>query len=319
MGNRAARLNVSLIERWEEDGADAVVDLIAEDIHFEDRRVGLQAVTDGREAHLANLGGTDDLWGESRFATPELIASRGEHLVLSRQFIVGDAEVEMLTVTEFDAADRMCRLLIFDPDDLEVALAEMDRRHAELSNGGPAPVDNRAERLNLVLIDRWMEEGVDAVVDLIAEDIHFEDRRSGLGTVIDGREAHLANMRAVDELRGAARFQHLEVVAVRGEHLVLARQAVLGEAEIELLGLAEFDADDRMRLAVMFDPDDLGSPWPSSSAGSRSSPPASRPNPSWSGSSGGTSRSSPRGRSRPPTSWWRGTTSPRTAGEGCGR
>ena len=276
-GNRAGR-RTSAWSSGGADGADAVVDLIAADIHVEDRRRGLQAVTEGREAHLTNLQGTDGLWGESRFATPELVAGRGEHLVLSRQSIVGDAEVEMLTVTEYDAADRMCRLIIFDPGDLEVALAEMDRRHVELSNGGPAPVGNRASRLNLVLVDRWMVEGADAVADLVAEDIHFEDRRTGLGTVIDGREAHLANMRAVDELRGEARFHHREVVAVRGEHLVLARQAVLGaDLEVELLALAEFDADDRMQLAVMFDPDDLAGRWTCwSSAMSRARAPSSR-------------------------------------------
>ena len=103
-GNRAARLNVSLVERWEQDGADAVVDLIAEDIHVEDRRgASRRSPTVGRRTSPTCRARTS-LWGESRFATPELVASRGEHLVLSRQFIVGDAEVEMLTVTEFDAA-----------------------------------------------------------------------------------------------------------------------------------------------------------------------------------------------------------------------
>lgn len=48
-----------------------------------------------------------------------------------------------------------------------------------------------------------------------------------------------------------------EVLAVRGEHLALARGGVTGPYEAESLSLWQLDASGRLCYLALFDPDDL--------------------------------------------------------------
>jgi hypothetical protein len=276
-GNRAAVLTRALIDRWMSDGVDAVTDLFAESIHFEDRRAGLGTVLDGKEAQLGHLRAVDELRGDSRMRLDEVIATRGHRFVLGRQAFDGLLDLEFLAVAEFDEADRQVLALIFDLGDLDAALAELDARAggenlaavsdvqgavAEMDRLAPAgirPSPNRAAELLMALNDRWMDEGTDGVADLFADDMHFEDRRVGVAATYDGLEAHLANLRAVDELLPAgARFIVREVIAHRGDRLVLTSYGVDGDLDLEMLNLAGFDDTDRGELSIMFEPDDVG-------------------------------------------------------------
>src|SRR5262249_36610970 len=64
----------------------------------------------------------------------ELLATRGERLALLRVWFLatvdgsGPREVEALDLVEVDAAGRRTALVVFDPEDLDAAHAELDAR-----------------------------------------------------------------------------------------------------------------------------------------------------------------------------------------------
>lgn len=70
--------------------------------------------------------------------TVEVVAVRGDRLVLAR-FRVGyreGFETGVLSVTQFDeAVEKQQKMVRFDLDDLDAALAELDRLHAEVESG----------------------------------------------------------------------------------------------------------------------------------------------------------------------------------------
>jgi hypothetical protein len=85
-----------------------------------------------RQSHLAleELAGQ---WPSYHFH--EVLAVRGDRLAAVRVSIsVGEqGSLEQITLSQIDRDLQMCELLvIFDPDDLEVAIAELDRLHAEI-------------------------------------------------------------------------------------------------------------------------------------------------------------------------------------------
>jgi class 3 adenylate cyclase len=251
--NLAASSARTFIRRWMDDGPDAVRDLVAEDFREVDHRAGSGGIAVDREALLEGLRATDELRGTVEFRVIDVLAQRGDLLVLFEAGLQGAFEVRYLALAEYDRHGRRVASDMYDLDDLDVAVAELERRFAAYEQLG---VGNRASDLGITLAERWMAEGADAVADLVADDIHYEDRRVGFATTYDGKEIHLANLRAVDELRGESRFETVEVVAVRGENLALAVQAIVGEADVGLLALGEFDDAGRQRAVIVFDFDD---------------------------------------------------------------
>ena len=75
----------------------------------------------------ADLGATD--------LTSTVIATRGERLVLARFRLSGRDRrreafhSEVLGIVETDADDRVTARVVFDPDDIDAALAELDARY----------------------------------------------------------------------------------------------------------------------------------------------------------------------------------------------
>lgn len=63
-----------------------------------------------------------------------VIATRGERLVLSRTTIgqldsqIGDVHTDMLAIAEVDAESRMTATVLFDPNDIDAAVSELDAR-----------------------------------------------------------------------------------------------------------------------------------------------------------------------------------------------
>lgn len=97
--------------------------------------------------------------------------------------------------------------------------------------------DNLATRRAHEYIVRWAERGPDAVRDLLSEDLRWEDHRQGLTAVEDGIDANIAGLAVITELLDGERAVIHEVLAVRGEHLALARGGVTGPYEAESLSL----------------------------------------------------------------------------------
>lgn len=137
--------------QWLETAArgdwERVAALQAPDIVLEDRRPGLQH----------ELAGRDDLVRSQREAVGigyslsriEVVAVRGERLALHRILwrLQDTSEVEMLVVGEMDHHSRMSASVIFDPHDLNAALAELDGRYESTLSAAAAAVYRLLPRL----------------------------------------------------------------------------------------------------------------------------------------------------------------------------
>lgn len=113
---------------------DALEDF-AHDYVREDRRAMISISSSGARETIENLL----LWFEMGDGNPmftiEIVDVRGDRLVLAR-FSVGyrgGLSTEVLSVTQFDeTVEKEQKAVRFDPDDLDAALAELDKLHAEL-------------------------------------------------------------------------------------------------------------------------------------------------------------------------------------------
>jgi hypothetical protein len=111
----------------------ALTDILADDLSFDDRRRTVNAgVRHGRDAEIANLRAIAML-GLTR-VRPAVIATRGERLALNRVHMSAsggpeDFYNEVLSVVEMNSADMLAAVVLFDLDDFDAALAELDARY----------------------------------------------------------------------------------------------------------------------------------------------------------------------------------------------
>ncbi|GBE66240.1 hypothetical protein MFM001_27020 [Mycobacterium sp. MFM001] len=106
----------------------AIAEMVADDFRSDDRRrVVNSGLREGRDAMIAELSGMAQVGIE---LTSDVIAIRGERLVLSRIRASHDAfDTLLLTVFELDADGRCLARIVFDLDDFEAAVAELDARY----------------------------------------------------------------------------------------------------------------------------------------------------------------------------------------------
>lgn len=166
-----------------------------------------------------------------------------------------DAEWQVIDVMTFEG-DRINRCELFDESDLDAALARFDELHGQTRR-----LENAASRAEHRLFDRSSTHDWAAIAEILAPDSFVDDRRRVVNVGFwDGRDAVMANMRALAE--GLAQVS-LTVIATRGDRLALIRvwsfnrDSRQGEFDIEMLGIAETDADGRISSHVFFDPDDV--------------------------------------------------------------
>lgn len=131
--NRASRVGERLRASFAARDWEAMAEIVADDLHNEDRRrVANAGIRYGRESMLADMRSAADM-GIEEFVTIE-IATRGEHLGLVRSESRYGAQpgaffVDNLAIIEIDADGRITAQVLFDPDDLDAAFAELDRRY----------------------------------------------------------------------------------------------------------------------------------------------------------------------------------------------
>jgi limonene-1,2-epoxide hydrolase len=153
--------------------------------------------------------------------------------------------------------DLISRCEIFDEADLDTALAKFD----ELAR--PAlTLENAASRIVQRLGACFVDHDWHALADTLAEDVSTDDRRRVVGAGIrHGRDAEIASMRATAEV--GTKSMTGTVVATRGNHLVLSRFRFSGRQQgaeeflVEVLGVIETNADDRIGAVVVFESDDV--------------------------------------------------------------
>jgi hypothetical protein len=131
--NRAARVVADQDDAFARRDWEGIAGTLASNFVVDDRRPRV-ACTFTEAESVATLRYGFELaalhWDRRIFAT------RGERLVLVKDIVTGgadlvDYEMQTLTLVELDRDGRIARHTIFDPDDFEVAVAELDAR------GGP--------------------------------------------------------------------------------------------------------------------------------------------------------------------------------------
>lgn len=81
-----------------------------------------------------------------RASVSEVLAVRGERLYACRVRIEGgDNEIEQIVVEQMDEAVQKTELrALFDADDVDAAIAELDRLHQQLAGGEPSELGGPA-------------------------------------------------------------------------------------------------------------------------------------------------------------------------------
>ncbi|WP_231996728.1 BTAD domain-containing putative transcriptional regulator [Mycobacterium scrofulaceum] len=166
-----------------------------------------------------------------------------------------DAEWQTTTICTFEG-DRLSRYEVFDETELDAALA----RFEELNRPRPS-LENAASRAEERLFSHSANADWAAAAEILSGHSIVDDQRRVVNVGFwDGRDAVMANIQAL-----AVGLAHvtLTVIATRGERLALTlirsfnSDSERSEFVIEMLGVAELDADLRISAHVFFDPDDM--------------------------------------------------------------
>ena len=132
--NAATHLADRFLAQFASRQWDAMADMLADGFYGDDRRAVVgSGIRPGRDQQIADLQVIAELW--SAEATSTIIATRGSHLALMRlQFLAGEPGpqaflTEMLGVVETNSDDKTVAYVVFGPDDLVAAIAELDARY----------------------------------------------------------------------------------------------------------------------------------------------------------------------------------------------
>ena len=205
-----------------------------------------------------------------------VVAVRGERLALVR-LKLGTADAspgaphdEFLQLYGIDQDDRIALQIIFDVEDMDAALAELDAAHARFEEASRAALeapdvelDNACVQMGNQLIAAVHREAWDEVVQLFAPNVSIESHRK----IVGFPRATIPSVEWPDEMRrflrsGMVRY-HPEAVAVRGERLAVIRLKVgtadtsPGAPQDEMVQLLGLDEAGRIALEVSFDIEDI--------------------------------------------------------------
>jgi DNA-binding SARP family transcriptional activator len=113
---------------------DAMADILTDHFSLDDRRQALNAgIRQGRAAEIENLKVMADVGVVNMRSTT--IATRGERLALRRLRFSDENQVpesflvELLGIVEIDTANQLSTHVVFDADDIDAALEELDARY----------------------------------------------------------------------------------------------------------------------------------------------------------------------------------------------
>jgi hypothetical protein len=166
-----------------------------------------------------------------------------------------DAEWREISLSIVDG-DMISRRELYDAADVDAALARFD----ELSR--PAPrLENAASQVTERLWAHFMAREWDAVARQMAQNVAADDRRRVVNSgALDGRDSVIAALSALAEV--GVKHVTSEVIAIRGERLVLSRTRSAGSERpeafhVDALDIFEIDAHERIASHVAFDLDDV--------------------------------------------------------------
>ncbi|WP_434085070.1 BTAD domain-containing putative transcriptional regulator [Mycobacterium paraterrae] len=133
-GNAASQVAERFLLYFGSCNFDAMAQLQAVDIYLDDRRRVVNAgIRRGRDAAVQDARANADV-GANKVAS-SVIATRGERLALCRARYSGSAEppetfhVDVLSIYEIDADERIAAIVTFGLNDFDAAIAELDARY----------------------------------------------------------------------------------------------------------------------------------------------------------------------------------------------
>lgn len=130
--NPGDRLPFTFYEAYNARDFDTIAEQYAEDVEFVDRRPGLTNVVQGRESQLEQMQVMFDL---GTYQQPNvLLARRGKHLFLIQVVWTNRddnalIEIDTLLLIEYNRDDKIVTVSVFEPNDLESAMTELEDRH----------------------------------------------------------------------------------------------------------------------------------------------------------------------------------------------
>jgi hypothetical protein len=167
-----------------------------------------------------------------------------------------DAEWQEVGVYAFEG-DLLSRTEIFDEADLDAALAQFDGLHPHARR-----LENAASKVDQRFWTCFTARDWDALAELMTHNISTYDRRRVVNSGVHyGRDHYMAEMRAAAEV-GFEKTAST-VLAVRGASLALTRVRAWAdgmrpeEVSLDVLNIAEIDANNRIVAFLGFDVDDI--------------------------------------------------------------
>jgi ketosteroid isomerase-like protein len=227
--NAASRLNERFARAWAERDWNTVSGAYVAGHHVDDRRRLMQMRLPDGDARAA-LRFLFDVPGSRWVVTP--LATRGEHLVVSRYVFEGTAgadagpiAIDYLALDQTDADGRFIETVLFDPDDLDAAYAELDRRYGA-GDGRHDATWQQAHRLSVAL----PHGDIDACRAMLAPGFRVGDHRKlGWGDTLRDADTFLQAQLALTELSPDWRYR---IDHRRARGLVwLGQQAQVGTRE----------------------------------------------------------------------------------------
>ncbi|MFZ0719140.1 MAG: ATPase, partial [Mycobacterium sp.] len=198
-----------------------------------------------------------------------MVAVRGDRLALTR-FEIGTADTspgapqeELLHLFGLDNDGRIALFVVFDIEDLDAAIAELDAVHARFQQerSQTRRLENAATRADDRVNELFADRRWDEINALLADDVRVDDRSRGLHREGADHATELANARAIADI-GVKNITS-RVLALRGERLALTRTVFSGRDQrpdafhTEMLRIAEIGTDQRIVAYVAFDLDDF--------------------------------------------------------------
>jgi DNA-binding SARP family transcriptional activator/ketosteroid isomerase-like protein len=254
--NDAVRAQQGVADGLNAHDWDAVAAWLADDWVAEERRAVLRVSLDHDQA-VANLRWIHDGRGVMTF---EVVATRGRSLALARVTLrVPDPEASdlVLVLTRTNAAGRQDRTVMFDVDDVDVAIAEMDRLYRE----GEAAEHDEPIRLVSAWLTAIAGHDVAGVVATLAPDFVIASRRRYRPSQAQGVTEFLAGLEPQFEgyEPGTVRIDHVTDLESEGGlwRVVFSGDVEHGGSyELPML-IAARVAGDRIVRIDAFDEDDV--------------------------------------------------------------
>jgi hypothetical protein len=239
---------------------ERVAAVLAPEYRYLDRRKMMHLDLD-RERYIEFLRPSSPM--SSTLVTQEVLATRGNRLALFRGLVegtdgdIGPSEIELLGVVEVNDHGVRVANVMFDPDDLDGAYAELDERYAAGEAAPYARTFQTMRRFLRGLAARDWEQ----VACMIDPDIVMEDHRLLGSSTFGSRDELLTSLRMLVDLAPdvTERLDHVLALDDR-RHLVVGRWVGSREGgpfEIPFVGVIGLAPDGRVLRTYIYDLEQL--------------------------------------------------------------